>query len=105
MLIIPLQPVPAQVVNVILGDQATQLTLRQLSTGLYIDVSIATQKIIGMVICQNLNRIIRDAYLGFVGDFMFVDTFGESGKPSQDPDYTGLGSHFQLVYLAPEDLG
>lgn len=104
MLVIPLLPVPAQVVNVILGEQFTRLTLRQLASGLFINVAVDAVDVAGLVICQNLNRIVRDAYLGFVGDLMFVDNFDENGKPSEDPYYTGLGSHFSLLYLSPEEL-
>ena len=46
-----------------------------------------------------MNRIVRDLYLGFVGDFIWFDTQGSS-----DPIYMGLGSRFILVYLAPADL-
>ena len=34
------------------------------------------------------------AYLGFVGDLLFVDTQGVS-----DPDYTGLGTRYFLIYV------
>ncbi len=105
MLVIPTQPVPAQTVNVILGEQFVRLTLRQLASGLFINVATDAQQIVGLVICQNLNRIVRNAYLGFVGDLMFVDNFGENGKPSQDPYFDGLGTHFSLLYLSPEELG
>jgi hypothetical protein len=51
------------------------------------------------VICQNWNRIIRSAYLGFVGDFAFWDTQG-----SNDPTFGGFGSRFLLFYLEKSDL-
>ncbi len=50
-------------------------------------------------ICENGNRLVRDAYLGFSGDLAVVDTQGAS-----DPVYTGLGTRYQMVYLAPADL-
>ena len=34
------------------------------------------------------------AYLGFIGDLLFVDTQGVS-----DPDYTGLGTRYFLIYV------
>ncbi len=34
------------------------------------------------------------AYLGFIGDLLFIDTQGTS-----DPDYTGLGTRYFLVYV------
>ena len=57
------------------------------------------QQIIAGVLCQNLNRIVRSLYLGFVGDFMFNDNQGDT-----DPVYTGFGGRYQLVYFAPADL-
>jgi hypothetical protein len=48
----------------------------------------------------NLKRVlINRQYLGFVGDFMFVDTQGVL-----DPQYTGLGTRWVLVYLEASDL-
>jgi len=68
--------------------------------GLFIDVFVNNQLIIGGVICENLNRIVRDSYLGFIGDLIFYDTT----KGGNDPDYTGLGSRYLLVYLEQSDL-
>lgn len=91
---IPLQPVPSQTVNVLLAGQNCQITISQLSTGLYCALSINNALIIGGVICQNLNRIVRNSYLGFVGDLMFADNEGDA-----DPYYTGLGDRFTFLYL------
>ena len=55
--------------------------------------------IIGGVVAQNRNRIVRSAYLGFVGDFEFVDTQG-----TDDPIWNGLGTRWLLYYLAPADV-
>ncbi len=92
---VPLRPIPAQAVGVILGDQQAILTLRQLASGLYINVAIENLEIVGLVICQNMNRIVRDAYLGFEGDLAFYDT----SDAREDPYFTGLGSRFQLLYF------
>ena len=67
--------------------------------GMFCDLLVNDTLIIGGVICENANVIVRDAYLGFVGDIAFFDTQGTS-----DPSYTGLGSRWILVYLAPADL-
>lgn len=96
---VPLQPVPAQVVRVILDRQDAVITLRQLSTGLYMDLQLGLTEIVGLVICQNLNRIVRNSYLGFSGDFFFYDTLGTS-----DPSFEGLGSRYQLVYISESEL-
>lgn len=46
------------------------------------------------VLCRNLVYLVREAYLGFAGDFAFVDTAG-----SDDPQYSGLGTRWQLLYM------
>lgn len=102
MQIILLNATPSQTLAILLGGQSCQLNVYQKTTGLFMDVSVTTKTpplIIGGVICQNENRIVRDLYLGFIGDFIFKDTQGNS-----DPDYTGLGDRFQLVYLEASDL-
>lgn len=55
--------------------------------------------IIAGVICQDRNRIVRDLYLGFIGDLCFIDIQGTS-----DPIYTGLGDRYVLCYLDSFDL-
>lgn len=99
MLIVPLIPVPAQRLSVTLAGQICQIKVRQNLTGVYLDLSVNNALVIGGVICQNLNRIVRDVYLGFQGDLSFYDTQG-----SDDPDYTGFGSRFLLMYLTTADL-
>lgn len=98
--IVPLSPVPAQIVNALLNNQAVILTLRQLRTGLYMNIVSNGVEIVGLVACQNLNRIVRDLYLGFEGDFVFLDNTGAGN----DPNYLGLGSTYSLVYISPSEL-
>lgn len=94
MLIVPLQPLPDQVVTVNLANQVCRINVYQLATGMFCDLYVANVLIIAGVVCQNINRIVRDAYLGFIGDLIFIDTAGIS-----NPVYTGLGSRYQLAYL------
>jgi hypothetical protein len=100
MLIIPIRDVYAQSVDVTVGGQACTLLLRQKSTGFFCSLYVDGTLIIGGVICQNRNRIVRDAYLGFVGDFVFFDTSGAGADPSSP----GLGTRFLLFYLDPADI-
>lgn len=104
MLMIPLQPVPSQSIAVQLADQACQILVYQKSTdpGLFLDLYVADAAVVLGVICENHNRLVRGAYLGFIGDLMFVDNQGTS-----DPDYTGLGAlgaRFNLIYVEETDL-
>jgi hypothetical protein len=105
---IPVSPVPAQVMTVQLNgtqsgtpyNQNVRIRLYQLGTyGLFMDVYLSGALIVGGQICQDKNRIIRDAYLGFVGDLIVRDTQGSS-----DPDWSGLGTRYLLTYLTPDDL-
>lgn len=82
-----------------LGEQLVTLKVYQKFYGLFIDVTVDDALIVGGVICQNRNRIVRSVYLGFVGDLCFLDNQG-----ADDPDYTGLGTRFSLAYLTADDL-
>ena len=96
---IPLQPVASQSVTVLLNQQACLVNVYQKSTGMFTDLYVNNALIIGGVICQNLNVIVRDVYLGFSGDIVFYDSQGAS-----DPYYTGLGSRWFLWYFLPSEL-
>ena len=98
--IIPVQPVPRQIVTAYLGANLTaQITIYQKFYGLFCDVAQNNIPIIYGVKCENLNRIVRDSYLMFTGDIAFIDQQGLS-----DPFYTGLGTRYLLYYLEPADL-
>lgn len=102
MQIVPLQAVPNQTVVVLLNGQVTQLNVYSKGENLYMDVLVNNILVIGGVICENLNRIVRSLYLGFQGDFIFIDNQGDA-----DPVYTGLGgadARYSLAYLSPADL-
>lgn len=99
MRIIPTQAVPSQKITVQLSNQSCTILLNQKTDGMFMDLSVNDVLIIGGVICQNLNRIVRDAYLGFIGDLIFIDTQGRA-----DPYYSGLGSRYSLAYLEVTDL-
>ena len=98
-LIIPITANPSQTLTTQLSGQTSQINIYQKRTGLFVDLYVNNSLIIGGVIAQNLNRIVRYAYLGFQGDLAFNDTQG-----NDDPIYTGLGSRWQLLYLTPADL-
>lgn len=102
--VVPIQPVPNQSFQAQLGGQACLFNLYQTAYGLFIDVYVGRKLIVAGVICENLNRIVRDSYLGFIGDLAFIDAQATAGAPGLDPVYTGLGSQFQLLYLDPTDI-
>jgi hypothetical protein len=99
MILVPVASVPNQQLQVQLGGQSCTLNIYQNAFGLFMDVLVGTEQIIAGVICQNWNRIVRSLYLGFTGDFAWLDLQGDS-----DPIYTGIGTRYQLIYLEESDL-
>ena len=96
---VPLNATPSQQITVTLNNQPCQIVVRQTTRGLFMDLSVNNVLLLGGLICQNLNLLVRSVYIGFIGDMCFVDTQG-----ANDPDYTGLGSRYQLVYLLPSEI-
>jgi len=98
-LVIPIVTLPNQQLQVQLAGQGCNINIYQTSYGLFLDLYSNGVLIVAGVLCKNLTLLVRNAYLGFTGDIGFLDTQGTS-----DPDYTGLGSRFQLLYLTSSDL-
>lgn len=99
MMVVPLNATPAQAFKVTLNKQDCELRISQKSTGIFMDVIVNNVLIIGGVLCLDRTLIVRDAYLGYSGDLFFVDTQGAT-----DPVWTGLGSRYLLVSVAPGEL-
>lgn len=91
--IIPIAAVPSQSFTIVLNGQNCAINIYQLQTGLYFDLSVDDQSIVNTMICLNLVGLVREEYLGFVGQLGFVDTKGNS-----DPTYDELGSRYKLIY-------
>ena len=96
---IPINDVTSQTVQVILANQSCLINLYQNSTGLYCDLTVNGVLIIGGVACLNLIRIVRDSYLGFIGDLTFQDIQG-----TNEPSSPGLGTRYLFQYLEAKDL-
>jgi hypothetical protein len=99
MMSISVAAVPNQSLQTQVGGQNVTINLAQTAYGLFMDVLVNGSPIVYGVICENLNRIVRSVYLGFIGDFVFFDSQGTT-----DPIYTGLGTRYQLIYLEESDL-
>jgi len=104
MLIVPLQAVPSQTLNIVLANQACTIDVLLKSTGLFVDLSVNSALIIGGVVALNAVRIVRDSYLSFIGDLIFVDIQPDPVTGPADPLYTGLGSRWLLFYLDAGEL-
>lgn len=101
---VPVVDAPAQTMSVNLSSQSCLIALRTLGIGedahLYFTLTVAGVPIVTNRICRNVQRILEDAgYQGFQGDFMFIDTQGDT-----DPVYTALGTRYVLLYLLPAEL-
>lgn len=93
--VIPILPEPAQNLRVQLGQQQCVIALYQRWGRLYLDLMVDNVQIMRARLCRDRVGLVRDAYLGFAGQLAFVDTQGTS-----DPEYTGLGSRYILIYTA-----
>lgn len=91
--VVPIQQLPAQTFEAILGGQDCEITLQQMATGLFASLSVAGQQVIAGRYCNDRVGLVRQQYLGFLGWLYFVDTQG-----ANDPYYDGLGSRYILVY-------
>ncbi|MGI4814260.1 MAG: hypothetical protein ACRYGG_13155 [Janthinobacterium lividum] len=100
MQVVPLSATPSQTVGCLLGGQSCNVSIYQKRYGLFADVYLNGKLVIGGVVCQHLNRLVRSAYLGFRGDLAFYDTQG-----FDDPSYDGLGNRWVLLYLSPAETG
>lgn len=91
---VPLNPVPAQSVAVVLANQNCIITLRQLGDRQYLSLAVG-----GTVICENVllvaaSPIVQAAYLSFVGELAVIDLTGANEAPA----YTGWGGRWQLLF-------
>lgn len=101
MILVPTNAVPSQTLTIQLANQNVQLNIYQEPYGMFMDVLVNNSLIIGGVLCKNLVRIVRNAYLNFIGDFVWYDVT----EQNLDPTYDGVGSRYLLVYLETTDLG
>jgi hypothetical protein len=95
---VPLQPVPAQQLQIVLGGQNCQIAVYLRGANLYVDVNSNGADISTGVLAMNMVPLVPCIYFGFAGNLVFIDTQGTS-----DPVYTGLGSRYQLLYLTAAD--
>lgn len=117
MQVVPLSAVPSQTLSVGLGGQSVQINVYQLGAGyatrMYIDVISNGVVILTARLCRAFGGLPNTSprfimtgrhYLGFLGDLLFVDTQANTNNPTQDPQYTGLGARWQLLYFSVADL-
>lgn len=118
MLQVPLSAVPSQTLSIVLAGQSCQIAVYQkqpivdeygVAAGLFFDLIVGGVPIVNTVRALDRTPLLLDRqYLGFVGDFWFVDTTAtDAGPPTFNgapPYYAGLGAQFVLLYIEESDL-
>ena len=112
MQVVPLAAEASQTLSIALNGQAVEIAIYTLgmpgSLGLFVDLQSNGVPIVNCRAARAYSGssteappfLLLDAlYQGFQGDFLFVDTQGDA-----DPEYSGLGTRWQLVYYTPADL-
>lgn len=95
---IPIQPIPSQTVQANLGGQNVTINIYQKDENVFVDVIADAVTTVTAVIARDAVPIVCIGYLGFIGNLMFIDTQG-----ANDPQYSGMGTRWQLVYLTADE--
>lgn len=103
MQIVPLASIASQNLSIQLNGQSCSINVYQKSTGVYMDLYVAGEVILTGTLAVNNVLMIQKLYLGFLGDLVFIDTEPLS-TGAQNPEYTGLGSRWILVYYLPSEV-
>ena len=96
---VPLQSVPNQQLQTVLGGQNCQIAVYQKTQGLFVDLNVNSVDVSTGILALNAIPVCPFNYAPFSGYLMFLDMQG-----SDDPTYTGLGSRFLLIYLTEADV-
>jgi hypothetical protein len=96
---ITLQPVASQQTQVVLDGQVCAISVYVKNQCMFFDLAVNGTQVAYAVQCSNLVSLVPNAYLGFSGWMIFFDTQG-----AENPQYTGLGSRWVLLYLNSADL-
>lgn len=98
---IPLAPVPSQTLGVSLDGQNCTLSVFQRGAEVYMSLAVDGTSVLTTKACRtDIRLLLASRYLGFRGDFVFVDTQGDGAQP----DYAGFGTRWALLYLTPADV-
>jgi hypothetical protein len=92
--VVPIISVPSQKMTVTLGGQQCQLAIDQKYGLVFVSISIGGVAVVAFSLARDRVPLVRYPYLGFKGTLAFIDTQGTS-----DPDYSGFGTRWKLVYL------
>ncbi len=99
MIVVPLIATPSQALKIVLNGQSCDIEVAQKGDNVYLTLTLPTGSVLNGMICRDRVILVREAYLGFIGDLAFIDLQG-----LDDPTWTGLGTRFILVYLDPTEV-
>ena len=91
---ISLQQVAAQQIEVPLNKQPCIIRVCQRDDDIYVDLYVNGEAVVLGALARDRVGLTRHSHLPFKGELLFVDTHG-----SEDPQYTGLGDRWRLLYL------
>lgn len=95
MIQIQIDAVPNQEFMTNVNGQQCRIFIRTLGTSTYFTLQVnGIGYVCQSIKCQDRSRLVRASYLGFKGDFMFVDLDAEEA-----PQYTGFNTRWILVYV------
>ncbi len=96
---ISLQSVPSQQSQIVLNGQQCQIAVYVKTQCMFFDMTVNGSPVAYAVQAKNLVNLVPTSYLGFTGWLLFLDT-----QVNEDPQYTGLGTRWILLYLDAGDL-
>ena len=99
MIVVPLVATPSQDLKIVLNGQSCDIAVAQKGDYVYLSLTLPSGSILNTVLCRNEVLLVRQTYLGFIGDLAFVDLQGTT-----DPYWDGLGTRYILVYLTPDEV-
>lgn len=100
MMTVPTAAVAAQSFGIVLAGQNCNMSIQQLNDSLYLSLQVSGGQILTNRVCLDRCLLVGDeAYRGFVGELMWIDTQGTDA-----PQAGGLGTRWQLIYLETADL-
>lgn len=114
---VPLSAVASQTFSASMGGQAVSCALYQLGANgaarMFLDVTANGNAILNARQCRAYGGLpdtrarfmmVGRRYLGFLGDLLFLDTQATASSPTQDPQPSGLGTRWLLLYFAEAEL-
>ena len=97
---IPLSPIPAQTLHIVLAGQDCTISVYWRQTHLYLDLSVGEAVICKGAICQNRAGVVQSRSRDFAGTLHFYDQEGD-----RPPHWQGLNNgssgRWILLYVAP----